>query len=91
MKELIKQNPRSASRKYKDEALVITPDDRRIHKLNQTATFIWEAAGNRGIGKDELVNKMHQAFEAPVKTIQTDLMVFLKEMVKKKILVKIAA
>ena len=36
----IRRNPRTAWRVYEDATLVITPDDRTIHELNETGTAI---------------------------------------------------
>jgi len=77
---LVKRNPRTASRQYEENTLVITPDDRQVHTLNATGTFLWNAIGEQGAEKDALLRKMAEAFDAPEETLRQDMDAFISEL-----------
>jgi hypothetical protein len=77
---LVKRNPRTAWRRYEDSTLVITPDDRRVHTLNATGTFIWETLGEEGLESDALLRKMAERFDAPEQTLRQDMAAFIREL-----------
>lgn len=87
MTDLITRNPRTAFRRYDGVTLVITPDDRRVHRLNPTGSFLWDKVGETGMTLQALAQAMEQEYDAPLPRIKTDLALFVRELVEKDILI----
>lgn len=78
----VAQNPDTPARTIDGEAVVITPDDSRLHTLNGTATFIWDRAdGTRTL--EDICLEMVGAFEVESVVLITDAGDFVKEAVDK--------
>jgi hypothetical protein len=86
--ELIRRNPRTAWRRYGADMLVVTIDDRMVHKLNETGMAVWEAVDGDGFPVESVVDKMETRFEAPRMEIAGDVETIVDAMVDKKILIR---
>ena len=86
--ETIKRNPRTAWREHSGIVLVITPDDSKIHKLNETGTFVWKMAGENGLSREKVLDAMVDEFETRRSDAEKDLEKFLKKVVEKGIMTK---
>lgn len=75
---IYKRNPRTAWRFYEDTVLIVTPDDSKLHKLNETASFVWKILENGPIGLEKIVEMVYNEFEAPHETVVADVEQFLK-------------
>ena len=73
MTRLYKQNPRVATRTFRGEAAFITPEDRRINILNQTATAIWQLCQERPMSIDDVCAEMMDRFTGEPETIRRDI------------------
>jgi hypothetical protein len=82
------RSPRTAWRQYEETLLVITPDDRKVHKLNATGALLWNEIGEKGADESELLSRMTETFEAGEKALRQDLEDFLKDLVDKGVLIK---
>ncbi|MBM4440910.1 MAG: PqqD family protein [Candidatus Rokubacteria bacterium] len=51
-----------AWRTFDGEAVLVSPDDSRLHTLNAVGTLIWEAADGR-TAMDEIVGRVCEAFD----------------------------
>jgi hypothetical protein len=88
MPDQYKRSPRIAWRQYEEETLVITPDDRKVHKLNATGSFLWNEIGEEGADERKLLSRMSASFEADEKTLKADIKGFLKDLTGKGVLMK---
>jgi len=77
-----RRNSRTAFRQYEQEALIITPDDRKIHRLNVTGTFIWNALASGAMNLDTLQRQISDRFEADLKTVQEDTEEFIEKLLR---------
>jgi hypothetical protein len=59
----IRRNPRTAWREYDGIALVITPDDRMVHQLNETGAFLWRTLGTGSMSIDALADALVREFD----------------------------
>jgi hypothetical protein len=85
--ELIRQNPRTAWRRYGDAMIVVTVDDRMVHKLSETGMAIWNAASGNGAKVAGIVSRMEQQFEAPHEEIDADVRELVRCLIDKKVLI----
>ena len=88
MNTKIKKNPRTAWRKYDENALLITPDDSKIHKLNETATFIWEMLQDKTLSINEIAQEIVNEFEVSIEIAEKDIKNIINKMAKKQIVFK---
>ena len=73
-----RQNPDTPTRTIEGEAIVITPDDSRMHNLNPTATFIWDRADGAQT-LEQIFQAMHNEFEVSENELRNDILAFVKE------------
>jgi len=77
----VKRNPRTAWRQYGDQVMVITPDDRRVHQLNETASFLWNAVGEGEVEAPHLCEQLVKHFEVDPGRAKKDVTRFVNKMV----------
>ena len=82
----IRRNPRTAWRVYEDATLVITPDDRTIHELNETGTAIWLEIGDDGATGDALSEKLCEEYDVSREIAVEQVEKFVHDASRKKIL-----
>lgn len=87
MPKKISRNPRTAFRTFDGVTLIITPDDRRVHRLNATGSFIWDRVGEKEMTRAELAHEMEREFDAPLPQIEKDLDRFISELSEKNVIV----
>lgn len=71
------RNPRTACRRYDTQTLVITPDDSKVHTLNETATMLWEALGQGTCTAATLFDRALQEFDGEPEQVKNDIAVFI--------------
>ena len=82
----IRQNPDTPARTIDGEALVITPEDSRLHTLNETATYIWDRAdGSRTL--EAIAAEMADAFEVDPATLRAEAVAFVEDAVQRGLMV----
>ena len=79
--EIIKQNPRMAWRHYGEMMVLINPDDRNLHEINETATFIWNSLKEGGLDKEALLSRMMEEYSGTCDIFRPDLEAFLDQAV----------
>lgn len=78
----IRQNPDTPARTIDGEALVITPEDSKLHTLNDTATYIWDRAdGTRTL--EAIAAEMVDEFEVDLATLRADAVAFVEDAVRR--------
>lgn len=76
------QEPRAASRLFRGEAAIITPDNHRINILNPIGTEIWEFLAETPKTVDEILNVMVSRFEGPEDIIKADVIEFIQSLLE---------
>jgi hypothetical protein len=76
------QNPRVATRTFRGEAAFITPEDRRIHILNQTATEVWNLCAGEPMTVEDLCAAFEARYEGDPQEIRRDIEDLLNELVR---------
>lgn len=89
MSILFSRNTRTASRTFDGIVMVITPDDRRIHKLNETASFIWSLLNKGESTAEQLAEKLADEFDCSDKTAVGDVKATLDGMLERGIATKV--
>lgn len=74
------QNPRVAWRVYDGEAVLVSPDDSRLHQLNPVGTVIWEAADGR-TAVSAIVARVCAAFDVEGERAAHDVAAFVASLV----------
>ena len=82
MTRAYRQSLRAASRIFRGEAAIITPEDRRINILNPTATEIWELCSAEARSSEQICAVMTERYSADAETIRTDVDELLGELVE---------
>jgi len=73
-----RQNPDTPARSIEGEAIVITPDDSKMHNLNPTATFVWDRAdGNRKL--EIIFQEMLAEYDVEEANLREDILLFIHE------------
>ena len=73
-----RQNPETPTRTIEGEAIVITPDDSKMHNLNPTATFIWDRAdGTQTL--EAIFQAMQAEYEVSEAQLRDDILAFVNE------------
>ncbi len=67
----IKQNQNTGFRIINDQAILIDPQKGKIHRLNPTATRIWQLAEESCSLKD-IISQIHSEFEVTQETARKD-------------------
>jgi len=82
------RNPQTAGRLIDGMAFVVTPDDNKLHTLNNTATKLWELAGeDDGCTVDSGASELVKHFQVGEAQAKTDVSVCLDDLVRRQILV----
>lgn len=82
------RNPRTSWRKYGTDMLVITNDDKMVHKLNETGSSIWELTGPDGILVSDMIDRLTVLFDGDSIKISQEVSVFLGELCGKGVFVQ---
>lgn len=72
-----RQNPRVAWRVYDGEAVLVSPDDHRLHTLNAVGTLVWEAADGR-TPVDEIAARVWREFDVERERAAADALAFVE-------------
>lgn len=81
----LRQNPDTPARTIDGEAIVITPEDSKVHTLNATATYIWDHAdGTRTLAA--IAASMAEEFDVDADTLKADALAFVEDAVKRGLL-----
>ena len=87
MKSLVyKKNPHTAGRIIDGLAFVVTPDDNKLHTLNDTATHLWQLAAN-GLTTEAAADELSTRYQVDRETALRDADVCLRDLVARQILV----
>ncbi|RMH36852.1 MAG: PqqD family protein [Deltaproteobacteria bacterium] len=65
---------------------VVTPDDQRLHELNETAALIWECAA-AGCTAEDAARAIVEQYEVDLDTALADVRACCEDLVNRKILV----
>ena len=79
------QNPRAAWRVYDDRAVIVTPEDSRLHTLNEVGTVVWTAADGRTEMTD-IVARVCREFDVTVARAAADVDAFVADLVARGLL-----
>ena len=79
---LYQQNHRVASRNFRGEAAIITPEDRRINILNPVATEIWELCRDTPQSIEDLCAAMGRRYTGAPAAIRADIIQFVETLVE---------
>lgn len=82
MTRAYRQSPRAASRLFRGEAAVITPEDRQINILNSTATEIWELCRDEPLTLDQICVEMGVRYSAEPERIRDDVEELIAELLE---------
>lgn len=80
------RNPQTAGREIDGQAFVVTPDDNKLHTLNEAATELWRLAGG-GISAGDAAAALADAFEVDRETAHRDAETCLDDLVARQILI----
>ena len=75
-----KANPRTAWREYSGPMLVITPDDRMVHTLNETGAAVFRMLQSRAMTVPELSDALSGEFDAPREALARDITPFVADL-----------
>ncbi len=81
------KNPQTAGRVLGGQAFVITPEDNRLHTLNETATYVWELAEAGGITLGEAAAALTKTFRVTEEQARADIGGCFADLVERQILV----
>lgn len=85
----VSRNPQAVSRKVGDETLVMMPEQRKLHTLNDTAGVIWDAlAEPRTL--DEIVEIITARFSCDRETAARDVAEYLRRLEEAGLIVRSA-
>ncbi len=80
-----KINPKIAYRKIKDEIFVVDTENSYLHKLNETASFIWECI-KKEMSDEEIIENLIREFDVEYFEAEKDLKEFLKTLKEKNLI-----
>jgi hypothetical protein len=80
--QVVRRNEKTASRVLAGEAIVLTPQDSKIHSFNETGSRIWELLVEEPTVK-EIVAQIRSEFEVSEEQAQKDVIAFLGELAAK--------
>ncbi len=79
------RNEKTASRILEGEAVILTPEDSKVHCLNEVGSRIWELLAEKPtVG--EIISKIYEEFEVSKEQAETDVLEFLKELKSKEMI-----
>ena len=81
------RNPRCAGRIISGEAFVVTPGDNKLHRLNDTATCIWNTVSEGPKSLDELVEALLKEFNVEKAVALDDSRICVTDFIERKIIV----
>ena len=81
------RNPLCAGRIISGEAFVVTPGDNKLHRLNETATCIWNTVATEAKSLGELVEALLKEFNVEREKALYDSELCLKDFIERKIIV----
>ena len=84
--QIVRRNEKTASRVLAGEAIVLTPNDSKIHSFNETGSRIWELLDEEPTVK-EIVAQIRGEFEVSEEQAQRDVIAFLEELAAKGIVI----
>ncbi|MBN1976803.1 MAG: PqqD family protein [Anaerolineae bacterium] len=73
----MRRNDKTASRVLAGEAIVLTPQDSKIHSFNETGSRVWELLAEE-LTVSEIVNQIRGEFEVSEEQAQSDVIAFLE-------------
>lgn len=80
-----RRNPQTAGRIIDGQAFVVTPDDNKLHTLNEAATLLWQHAA-QGTSVDDAAALLCTTFEVDAATAATDAAACLDDLAARRIL-----
>lgn len=82
------RNPQTAGRLIDGMAFVVTPDDNKLHTLNNTATKLWVLAGeDSGCTVETGASNLVEYFQVDEARAKSDVSTCLADLVRRQILV----
>ena len=81
-----RRNPDTAGRIVDGLAFVVTPEDNKLHTLNETATEMWILA-EAGCTAEQAAQALVEQFEVALPEALRDVQVCLEDLVERQILV----
>ncbi len=88
MEFIVSRNPRTAWRKYQENTLIITPDDRQVHKLNETGSLIWEFIMEGPKNLIDITKRLSLEFDVKTEDAENDVKKFINAMLSKNIILR---
>jgi len=79
----VSRNPDVAWRILGDYLIAVTPADNRVHRFNETGTFIWRCLENNTLNLAELKEKIETHFDMQGRSAEKDLFDFISETTEK--------
>ena len=83
---IYKKNPHTAGRVIDGLAFVVTPDDNKLHTLNDTATYLWQEAAH-GLTAEGAADKLTARYQVDRATALRDADACLRDLVTRQILI----
>jgi hypothetical protein len=80
--QIVRRNEKTASRVLAGEAIVLTPQNSKIHSFNETGSRIWELLAEEPT-VEEVVAQIRGEFEVSEEQAQADVTAFLEELAAK--------
>lgn len=80
------QNRQTAGRVIDGQAFVVTPDDQKLHTLNQTATCLWQLAAD-GCTPEQAADALVARFRVEHDQALTDAIRCLDDLVARQVLI----
>ena len=87
LKERYLRNPLCAGRVIDGEAFVVTPGDNKLHRLNTTATLIWDCCDTEPQSLESIAAMLAKSFRVDKKTALNDAKTCLTDFIERKIIV----
>ena len=81
-----RRNPHCAARVVDGLAFVITPDDNKLHTLNEQATLLWQLAAHP-LGAEAAAGALMMIYEVDAETALADAAAWLEDFASRDILV----
>jgi hypothetical protein len=75
------QDPRTATRVIRGEAVIITNHDQRIHVLDAVATEIWQLCSDEPVTAEVLCDRLLERYEGQPDAIRSDVETLLEQLV----------
>jgi hypothetical protein len=79
LKTKVSRNPDVAWRILGDYLIAVTPADNRVHRFNETGTFIWRCLEHNALSLAVLKEKIETHFDMQGKSAEKDLFDFISE------------